>query len=203
MLDDRPDDGDDDARLDLGRRTDHDTDRELLQRAARGDRLAFGRLYDRHVRPVYWQAYGVVRDDREAEDVTQEVFVTTWKKIRTITLVDDSVLPWLLVTARFTALNARRSRLRRRADLELDDRLPADDVVEDEVEAGLVRAEIDRATAALSDVDRRLYDLCVAGDHTYEMAARELGVSHAVVRNRLSRLRARLRADLRSVKEIS
>lgn len=178
-------------------------DRELLQLATRGDRTAFARLYDRHVRPVYWQAYGVLRDEREAEDVTQDVFVTMWSKIRTITLVDESTLPWLLVTARYTALNARRSRHRRRVDGEPDDRLPADSAVEDEVEAGLVRAEIDKATAALTPVDRQLYELCVAGDHTYEMAARELGVTHAVVRNRLSRLRARLRADLRSVKEIS
>ena len=97
----------------------------LLARAANGDRAAFGQLYDRHVRPVYWQSYGVLRDDREAEDVTQDVFVTTWNKIRTITLVDESVLPWLLVTARYTALNARRSRQRRRSD-ELDGTLPAD-----------------------------------------------------------------------------
>ena len=190
ILDDRPDD-------------DGHDDRALLHRAARGDRVAFGALYDRHVRPVYWQAYSVLKDDREAEDATQDVFVTTWNKIRTITLVDESVLPWLLVTARYTALNAQRSRRRRRADDELDDRLPADSAVEDEVEAGLVRAEIEKATAALSPVDRQLYELCVAGDHTYEMAARELGVSHAVVRNRISRLRTRLRADLRSVKEIS
>ncbi|MET0930398.1 MAG: RNA polymerase sigma factor [Aeromicrobium sp.] len=178
-------------------------DRELLARAATGDRAAFGQLYDRHVRPVYWQAYSVLRDEREAEDTTQDVFVTTWNKIRAITLVDESVLPWLLVTARYTALNARRSRQRRRATALLDADLPADTAVEDEVEAGLVRAEIEKATAALTPTDRRLYELCVAGDHTYEMAARELGVSHAVVRNRLSRLRTRLRADLRSMRETS
>ncbi|MET0822092.1 MAG: RNA polymerase sigma factor [Aeromicrobium sp.] len=190
------------ATLDAHQDDDGDDDRALLHLAARGDRRAFGLLYDRHVRPVYWQTYGVLRDDREAEDATQDVFVTMWHKIRTITLVDESVLPWLLVTARYTALNSRRARLRRRAD-ELDDGATAASVVEDEVEAGLVRAEIDKATAALSPIDRRLYELCVDGDHTYDMAAHELGVSHAVVRNRLSRLRTRLRADLRSVKEIS
>lgn len=177
-------------------------DRELLARAASGDRAAFGEIYDRHVRPVYWQAYGILRDEREAEDVTQDVFITTWRRIRTITVVDESVLPWLLVTARYTALNASRGRRRRSAD-ELDPQVATDRTVEDEVEAGQVRAEIDKATAALSETDRRLYELCVAGDHTYEMAARELGVSHAAVRNRVSRLRRRLRADLRSMRETS
>lgn len=180
-------------------------DRELVARAASGDRAAFGQLYDRHVRPVYWQAYAVVRDGDEAEDITQDVFITTWDKLRTINLVDESVLPWLLVTARFTALNSRRRTLKNNlrsspldADL-VDERVS----VEDEVAAGQIRAEIEKAAAALSPTDRRLYDLCVVGDHTYELAARELGVSHAVVRNRLSRLRTRLRADLRSMRETS
>lgn len=177
-------------------------DRELLELAAAGDRAAFGQLYDRHVRPVYWQAYAVVRDSDAAEDVTQDAFITMWDRIRRISLVDESVLPWLLVTARYTALNARRRAQRTQArSSQLDPDLADDSLVEDEVQAGQVRTEIDKAVAALSPTDRRLYDLCVDGDHTYELAARELGVSHAAVRNRLSRLRTRLRADLRSMRE--
>lgn len=82
-------------------------DRALLGRARSGDRTAFSELYDRHVRAVYWQAFGVVRDDDLAEDVTQEVFITAWRKLHGIDVVDESLLPWLLVTARYTALNAR------------------------------------------------------------------------------------------------
>jgi RNA polymerase sigma-70 factor (ECF subfamily) len=177
------------------------SDVDLLARAAAGDRLAFGELYDRHVRPVYWQAYSVVRDASEAEDVTQDVFVTAWRRIRAITLVDDSVLPWLMVTARYTALNAHRRAARRRADELVE--TPASDDVEREVEAAHVRAEIEKAVALLSPTDRRLYELCVDGDRTYQQAAADLGVSHAVVRNRLHRLRTRLRADLRSMRETS
>jgi RNA polymerase sigma factor (sigma-70 family) len=188
-------------------------DVELLTRAQEGDRLAFADLYDRHVRPVYWQAYSVVHDAGEAEEVTQDVFVTAWRRIRAITPVDGSLLPWLLVTARYTALNAYRRASRRRNDALDDDvleggaerRLSAagDSPIEREIEAAQVRAEIDKAVAALTENDRRLYELCVEGDRTYEQAARELGVSHAVVRNRLHRLRTRLRADLRSMRETS
>ena len=179
-------------------------DVELLSRAQSGDRRAFADLYDRHVRPVYWQAYSLVRDAGEAEEVTQDVFVTTWRRIRAITPVDGSLLPWLLVTARYTALNANRRAARRRGEPLDDDALEGGgSSVEREIEAAQVRAEIDKAVAALAPNDRRLYELCVEGDHTYEQAARELGVSHAVVRNRLHRLRNRLRADLRSMRETS
>lgn len=177
-------------------------DRELVARAAAGDRSAFAELYDQHVRPVYWQAYSIVRQDFEAEDVTQDAFITLWRKIDTIMLADDSALPWLLVTARYKALNAQR-RMNRRSTQRLSPDTPGAVAVEDEVEASQIRAEIDKAIAVLTPLDRQLYDLCVEGDHTYEMAARELGVTHAVVRNRLSRLRGRLRTDLRSIRETS
>ena len=174
-------------------------DADLLTRAQIGDRDAFAELYDRHVRPVYWQAYSVVRSHEMAEDVTQEVFVTSWRRIRTITCVDGSLLPWLLVTAKYTAFNTARRESRRAHDA-LDAEPAATKGVDDEVEASMVRAEIDKAVSALSPLDQQLYALCLEGGASYEQAAAELGVSHGAVRNRLHRLRANLRADLHSVR---
>lgn len=186
-----------------------DDDRDLLHRAAAGDRVSLGALYDRHVRAVYYQALGIVGDTSLAEDLTQEVFITFWEKVRSVHLVDTSVLPWLMVTARFHGLNARR-RLRRerlRAAPLVDD-LPATahtgtGAVDESLLRGEVQAEIDKAVAALSPADREVYELCLAGEHSYESAARTLGVSHAAVRNRLSRVRLRLRADLYALREPS
>lgn len=171
----------------------------LLARAQRGDREAFAALYDRHVRPVYWQSYAVLRDRQAAEDATQDVFVTAWRRIRDIACVDTSVLPWLLATAKFTAFNLAR-REQRRVHAPLDDSAAGSTDVQDEVEASLVRAEIDKAVSALSPVDQQLYQLCLAGGASYEQAAAELGVSHGAVRNRLHRLRAGLRADLAALR---
>ena len=173
-------------------------DRELLDRAAGGSRHAFDQLYLRHVRPVYWQAYSVVRSPLDAEDVTQDVFITAWKKIRSITIADDSLLPWLLVTARYTALNKWRQSQRdtkRRASL--GEQLADDAVsVEDTVEHQELLARVEKSVAELSTVDQQLYEKCINGDRTYAEAAAELGVSHGAVRNRVSRIRQRLRADV-------
>ena len=173
-------------------------DPELLGRAAQGDRHAFDQLYLRHVRPVYWQAYAVLRNPLDAEDTTQEVFITTWKKIQSITLADDSLLPWLLVTARYTALNKRRQSMRdanRRQfhNAEVPDRANS---VEETAEHDELLARIEKYVGKLSVIDRELYGLCISGDRTYAEAAAELGVSHGAVRNRVSRIRQRLRADI-------
>lgn len=173
-------------------------DRELLSRAVHGDRLAFDQLYLRHVRPVYWQAYAVVRNEYDAEDATQEVFITAWKKIADIRIVHDSLLPWLLVTARYTALNKRRQAQRDASRQQsFDHDLPDSSMtVEEAAVHDELLARIGKSVAALTEPDRQLYELCISGDRTYAEAAGELGVSHGAVRNRVSRIRQRLRADI-------
>lgn len=172
------------------------SDAALLARARHGDTAAFGVLFDRHVTAVYWQAHQVVGDATEAEDVTQDTFVTAWRRRDDITIVDRSMLPWLMVTARYTALNAGRKRARLRSvTLEQEPSDPSPEPAE-VVDAAHVAAAIEAAVARLSPVDRRLFELCVDGDLSYDQAAAELGVTHGAVRNRVSRLRARLRRDL-------
>ena len=174
------------------------SDRELLDDAISGHPYAFAALFDRHHRAVYWQAYGVVRHANDAQDITQDVFVTAWRR-RTEIRVEDSLLPGLLVTARNTALNASRKRARLHAVPLVDE---ADSLgVEDQVEAKAVRDAVERAVAVLSPIERELFTRCIDGDETYEDAATALGLTHGGVRNRVSRLRGRLRADLRDLKE--
>ncbi|MBD0320341.1 MAG: hypothetical protein ICV87_08405, partial [Gemmatimonadetes bacterium] len=50
--------------------------------AAAGDAHAFGRLYREHVARVHTLASRMIGDD-EADEVTQDVFVRAWEKLRT------------------------------------------------------------------------------------------------------------------------
>ena len=55
-------------------------------------------------------------------------------------------------------------------------------------------AAILAAVERLSELDREIFRLCAAEGYGYEAAAASLGVSHGTVRNRLSRIRSRVRA---------
>ncbi len=57
-----------------------DTDRALLSAIAAGDHTAFDTLYERFVPTVHRIVQSVVRDTHQAEEVTQEVFLTIWRQ---------------------------------------------------------------------------------------------------------------------------
>lgn len=178
------------------------SDQRWAAQAAAGDESAFRELYRLHVRPVYWIAHGILGSPADAEDVTQETFVTAWRKLPDLELRGESILPWLGTICRFQAANRLRQRLRDRAHTTeaVDDTLPSTISVEEQVITAAMAARIAAEVGTMSDLDREIFRLCAAEGYAYQAAADELGVSHAIVRNRLSRVRTRLRG---AVKEAS
>jgi RNA polymerase sigma factor (sigma-70 family) len=171
--------------------------------AAAGDDAAFRQLYRAHVRPVYWIAHGIVGSASDAEDITQETFVVAWRKLPTLDLVGESILPWLATICRFQAANRLRQQRRDRAHRsDAPDETIADTVnVEEQVITADLAARITREIGTLSTLDQEIFRLCAAEGYAYHAAAEELGVSHAVVRNRLSRVRTQLRGAVKEVKD--
>lgn len=84
-----------------------ETDRQLIERVARGDMEALGALYDRHGRRVYHVllAQGVPADD--ADEILPEVFVALTERGRKLRQVGN-VLGYLLGIARHLASRSRR-----------------------------------------------------------------------------------------------
>ena len=167
-----------------------------------GDREAFRTLFRRHQRAVYWAAFSVLGSGPDSEEVLQDAFLTLWTKRAVIELAGESAAPWLVVTARHLARNRRRAQLRRPhtalddgADLAADGPTPESVAIADEA-----LRHIHAVIATLPDVDQRIFALCLVEDLTYEQAARRLGVTHATVRTRLSRLKRRLRDELTVLK---
>lgn len=169
------------------------TDVELIRLALGSDSAAFATLFDRHAKAVYLFAWGITRNNIDAEDVAQDVFVTAWRKLSSVRIVDASLLPWLLVTTR----NQARNHLRReayRASLALDESigLPASHA-ESVEELRWVMVEIEK----LDSIDRRICEFCLINGMSYRAAAAQLGIASTAVAKRVERLRVRLRASVR------
>ena len=60
------------------------SDEELVKRiVADNDPMLFGKLYDRYAKLVYNKCYGFAKSEDEAEDLTQDVFLQLFIKLRT------------------------------------------------------------------------------------------------------------------------
>ncbi|WSY48245.1 RNA polymerase sigma factor (plasmid) [Embleya sp. NBC_00888] len=174
-----------------------ETDRELWDRACRGERSAFGDLFDRHARAVHNHLFRRTASWADAEDLTSAAFLHAWRMRSEVVLHHDSALPWLFAVARNLAANSGRALQRHQA---LRARLPApvpSPDHADEVAARLdderTMAALLRAVAELPDRDREVLELCVWSGLDHQAAAAVLGVAVGTVKSRLHRARARLR----------
>jgi RNA polymerase sigma factor (sigma-70 family) len=170
-------------------------DVELIARSIARDERAFGELFDRHATAVYRFAYSLTHDVTEAQELVQETFVTTWKKLADIRLVGDSMLPWLIVVTRLHAQNLRRKQ-RRTDTLPLDEHILNHGAAAVNADHLAHREELEWVFAAvreLSETDQRIVELCLYEGRSYKEAALKLGLSVTGVTKRVERTRTKLR----------
>lgn len=174
------------------------TDRNLWERATKGDSEAFGRLYDRHAQAIYAFLYRRTGSWSDAEDLTSTVFLHAWRRRADVVLDRDSALPWLLRTADYTVRNEWRSKLRYRkalaaAHVLVDNvRDHADDVaarLDDDQRIQQAQASLKR----LPKQEREIVELCIWAGLDQQAAAVALDVPLGTIKSRLSRARKHLR----------
>lgn len=166
----------------------------VWQRAREGDAGCFAAVFDLHRGRVYSHAMrllGPIRAD--AEDATAIVFLELWRRRADVRVVNDSVLPWLLVTTTNVCLNLSRASRRYRAVLQ---RLPHPQPEETdggEFERFRLDGELRKALLQLSNTDLHLFVLVVLEDYLLADAAAVVGVTVSSAKSRLHRSRSRLR----------
>ena len=84
-------------------------DVELIARAARGDREAFGRLYERYVLRVFRHIYFLTSDSQLAEDLTAQTFLKTLEALPRYEIRGIPFLAWLLRIASNLTINHLKS----------------------------------------------------------------------------------------------
>ncbi len=129
--------------------------------------------------------------------------MVAWRKLPDLELQGESILPWLATICRFQSANRLRQRRRDQAHTTdaADDQLPDVVSVEEQVITAALAARIAAEVGTLSELDREIFRLCASEGYAYQAAADELGVTHAVVRNRLSRVRTQLRGAVKEVRD--
>ena len=187
-----------------------ETDERLVLRAKAGELDAFETLATRYERRVYSHALRLVRQEQDAEDVTQQTFLSVVEHLADFRQ-EASFATWLLRIATYAALKIIRKRkgldtvsLEASTEPQEDSpEIPHPEYIADWresperlVERHETQRLIDTALAQLDDKHRLVFLLRDVEGLSVRETAEALGLSEANVKVRLLRARLQLREQL-------
>jgi len=171
------------------------SDRELVERARRGDVSAFGELFRAHQRRIYALCLRMTADPARAEDLTQDAFVRAWQKLGSFR-GRSRFLTWLHRVAVNVVLGDLRSRGRWEARLtELEQpQSEARAAVRRHPEAGI---DLERAIGELPPQARMVFVLHDVEGYRHREIAAMSGIAEGTSKAHLHRARRFLREVLK------
>lgn len=185
-----------------------DPDAALMLRVKKGDRDAFTALVEKYQQPVMNFARRNVRDETEAEDLAQNVFLQVYKSAPRY-VITARFSTWLFTIARNLCLNEIRRRSRHPAE-SLDATHPESEdqplhQFEDKAVApppeqvlqGELEQKIEQALAALPENQRTALLLCRQDELSYEDIAEVLNCSLSATKSLIHRGRETLKQKLK------
>jgi RNA polymerase sigma-70 factor (ECF subfamily) len=185
-----------------------DPDAALMLRVKQGDAAAFTQLVEKYKQPIMNLVWRTVRDETEAEDITQSVFVQAWKSAPRYQAT-AKFSTWLFTIARNLCLNEFRRRSRHPAESLDQLRDDSDDqpkfqvvnkrirAAQDELLQGELEHKVDAAIGALPENQRIALALCRQEELSYEEIADVLGCSLSATKSLIHRARETLKAQLK------
>ena len=174
---------------------------DLLRRIAQRERSAFEDLYSRYVNILYASALKFVKEDADAQDVVQDVFIQIWDKAKLYDPAKGKPLTWALTLTRNRAIDRiraiqRRTRLRDEFEQEtfVDESAGVREALSgvDASEKGQI---LRKAVSLLSPQQKKVIELAYFGGLTQTEIAEKLGEP-------LGTVKARARRGLLKLKEL-
>jgi RNA polymerase sigma-70 factor (ECF subfamily) len=175
-------------------------DRELVERARKGDASAFEELVLLYGQAAYRTALAALGSPMDAEDVMQDAFILAYRKLSHFR-GDASFKTWLLTIAWRCAVRRRQSPARRLHQMvagseflpDLSGREPS---AEDAMVAREMRQQLRRLIRSLPTRLRDPFLLAASGRYSYEELSEILDVPTGTLKWRISEARRLVREKL-------
>lgn len=173
----------------------------LAERLADSDRSALEAVFRRLSEPVFRYVAGMVDDEAEARDITQDTFLRLWSAREELAEV-ESLPAYVFRVARNRVYNRQRDRrTREKRSSELESAVPPSrpDAPDEELEARQLRALVDSWLDELPERQREAVVLSRREELSHEEIGDVMGISPHTVNNHivngLEKLRRRARRD--------
>jgi len=172
-------------------------EQQLVSRFLLGDEEAIRQVYQRFARPVYTLGLRLLGSSEAAEELTQDVFLTAWRKAARFDATRGRLSTWLMAIAHNLAVDRlRREHGVTRPRLVFVEEMPERE--ESGVGVGTIESVIDRDVAAramesLSVSERTLLSLAYLQGMTAREIAEADGIPLGTVKTRLRSALIKLR----------
>ena len=161
----------------------------LVSAAKKGDRQAFGQLYQQIYEDLYKSAYYILKNEQDAQDVVSDTVMDAWSGIRKLK-DDDAFRTWMFRILSVKCKRKLKSYAERGhfASLEEAEELPAP--------GSELSLELKQAFSQLSDEERMIVSMTVFGGYDSGEIASILKLNRNTVRSKHSRALTKLKTIL-------
>jgi len=182
-----------------------DVVRSLAARLVEGDETALEAVYDRWSALVHTYALRALQDVHDAEEVTQQVFISAWRSRHTLTPSPAALPAWLIGIARHKVADVRAARARDAdrvaAAAAVPGALEADTSAADEEIAD--RLVVRQAVEELPDPRRTILFLAFWEERSHAEIAETVGLPLGTVKSHVRRGLVKLHQQLEGVRHES
>jgi RNA polymerase sigma-70 factor, ECF subfamily len=175
------------------------SDAELIHRLRGGQQRAIAVLYDRYAGLVYSIAYRILQNTQEAEDLTQDIFVTFWEKDY-FDSTRGALSSFLGVLTRSRAIDKIRQRTTTQSFLSRWQQTIAEGSTDPSpLEAATTQetqTTIQQAMQQLPALQRQILELNYYQGLSHNQIAESLGLTPGVVKSRLRQALVQLKTQI-------
>lgn len=150
---------------------------KMISATAMGSRTDFEQLYSATSAKLFGICVRILKNESEAEEVLQEVYVKVWRSADRYASGNASPISWLAAIARNTAIDRYRRRKPEASDLN-EAEVIADEAPSPEANA-MLSNEVDKLNGCMAELKNDHADAVrnvYLGGWTYDEAAQKLGV---------------------------
>ncbi|MDP2632456.1 MAG: RNA polymerase sigma factor [Candidatus Curtissbacteria bacterium] len=167
---------------------------DLISKAQKGDKDAYGEIYNLFYKRIYRYCSFNTRKAEVAQDICQETFIKAWKALPSFSQKGGSFQAYLFKIARNLIIDLSRKKKEER--LEQYQEIEIESQVEDKIEQREKEAVVQLALAKLDELDRQIIILHYFEDMTGREVAKVVGIREGNLRVKTHRALKKLKSLL-------
>lgn len=169
---------------------------ELLILSQKGDKDAFGRIYQIFNKRIYRYCYFNLGNSHLAEDICQETFLKAWKNLSSISLsAGGSLQAYLFRIARNCIIDL--SRKKKELPLEKAEHIEARDTLDEDIDRQEKIKQVREALSSLKEEEKQLIILRYFEELSFVEVAKVLNTKEGALRVKTHRVLKKLKDILK------